>query len=295
MKIAYIMQCHKCHEQINILAQTLSKNCHDIYLHIDKKSYIDSEIVINEHIKILDYKNRVDVRWGHISQVQATLHLIKEVLQSNEQYDYVCLISGQDFPVKSSIYIEDYLLKHNGAAFMDIMNVDTKMYKRFLKRNEVYTAQWMVNKSTFMRIVRNIWYAATGGRYKTLSIYKRKLGSDTFYFGSSWWCLPFQAVKEMYEYVNENPNYYNFFTHTLCPDESFFQTLLMNHTSYKDKVLPLLTYVNWGEGGYSPNVFTMNDYKKLKAIANNEGVLFARKFDMEKDSKIIQKVLNELC
>lgn len=146
-----------------------------------------------------------------------------------------------------------------------------------------------------MRIVRNIWYAATGGRYKTLSIYKRKLGSDTFYFGSSWWCLPFQAVKEMYEYVNENPNYYNFFTHTLCPDESFFQTLLMNHTSYKDKVLPLLTYVNWGEGGYSPNVFTMNDYKKLKAIANNEGVLFARKFDMEKDSKIIQKVLNELC
>ena len=77
MKQAILVQCHKNPKQINLLLDALNDPSLDIYIHIDKKSNIGSEIKTGERIHILPDKYRVDVGWAVFSQVEATLNLMR--------------------------------------------------------------------------------------------------------------------------------------------------------------------------------------------------------------------------
>lgn len=289
MKIAYLVQCHKNPQQLNLLfGQLLKQDC-DIYVHIDKRSLnIDSEITKSSRIFVIPVDDRVCVKWGGISQVDATLKLIKYAIESGNKYDCLWLISGQDLPIKSSKTIINYLSDNQGTAFIEVKPTDTKRYQRLKKRNEVRHTQYLSSKGFLPRVLRNAWYLMTGGRYHTFKLFRRKLGSDTFYFGSSWWCLPSQSVNEMYEYLQKNPKFYKFFKHCHCPDESFFQTLFMNHTSFNDNVQDKLVYVDWTRCKDSPRILVEDDYETI--TGKNTEYMFARKFDMYVDEKIIQKI-----
>lgn len=74
--------------------------------------------------------------------------------------------------------------------------------------------------------------------------------------------------------------------HCSTPDESFFQTLVMN-SPYKDKRVDYLHYVDWSEDKSSPKILTMKDIEKLK----HSGKLMARKFDIALDGKIVEELL----
>ena len=62
IKIAYIVLCHKNAGQINKMIKKLdSKNC-DFFLHIDKKSSIEEDIIKNNHIFVLPNDKRIKRR-----------------------------------------------------------------------------------------------------------------------------------------------------------------------------------------------------------------------------------------
>lgn len=77
MKMAIAMQCHANSEQINKIIEFFDDDDIDIYIHIDKKSNIKSEIVTRNNVYILD--NNINVKWGQYSQVEATLELFKRI------------------------------------------------------------------------------------------------------------------------------------------------------------------------------------------------------------------------
>lgn len=119
IKIAYIVLCHKNAGQINKMIKKLdSKNC-DFFLHIDKKSSIEEDIIKNNHIFVLPNDKRIDVKWGDISMIDATVNLMESVFTSKIKYDYIWLISGQDFPLKSSQEIINFLEKNKGSLVPD--------------------------------------------------------------------------------------------------------------------------------------------------------------------------------
>lgn len=62
-----------------------------------KKALLKIQILQSENVVFLKEADRVDIKWGQISMVTATLNAMAEVLAHNKQYDYVWLISGQDF------------------------------------------------------------------------------------------------------------------------------------------------------------------------------------------------------
>ena len=72
MKQAILVQCHKNPKQVNLLLDALDDPNLDIYVHIDKKSNIGSEIKTGKQIHILPDEYRVDVGWAVFSQVDAT-------------------------------------------------------------------------------------------------------------------------------------------------------------------------------------------------------------------------------
>lgn len=145
IKIAYIVLCHKNAGQINKMIKKLdSKNC-DFFLHIDKKSSIEEDIIKNNHIFVLPNDKRIDVKWGDISMIDATVNLMESVFTSKIKYDYIWLISGQDFPLKSSQEIINFLEKNKGKNFIEINKFERE--NTIKKRYELYFPNWMRSKN----------------------------------------------------------------------------------------------------------------------------------------------------
>lgn len=74
--------------------------------------------------------------------------------------------------------------------------------------------------------------------------------------------------------------------HCSTPDESFFQTLVMN-SPYKDKREDYLHYVDWSEEKTSPKILTIEDIEELK----HSDKLMARKFDIALDERVVEELL----
>lgn len=81
MKIAFLMQCHKNPEQINLLLKALKHSQVDVYVHVDSKSEnIREDIEKINGVYLLPKKDCVDVQWAQFSQVQATLNLLNAAI-----------------------------------------------------------------------------------------------------------------------------------------------------------------------------------------------------------------------
>lgn len=77
MRVAFLMQCHKNPEQINLLLDALNYPMVDVFVHVDKKSQgIRKKIKQREGVYILPAQQCVDVQWAQYSQIEATLQLL---------------------------------------------------------------------------------------------------------------------------------------------------------------------------------------------------------------------------
>ena len=99
------MLVHKNFNQIKLLTDQLADELTHVYIHVDKKNEelfndLKNEYVNSENVSIID--KRIKVNWSGFSQVQATLNLMESALENNNfKFEYISLISGQDFPIKS--------------------------------------------------------------------------------------------------------------------------------------------------------------------------------------------------
>lgn len=287
---AYILQVHKNPNQVNkFIQQLISEGEADVYIHIDKKSYrgMIDKIISSPHVKILEQS--VSCEWGDISQVDATIMLLKEVIASKKPYDFVCLRSGQDLIVKNGF--KEFLINNENTIFIN---------HRYL--NEENSAQLKIN-----------WPKITRKRYTTahpLRIYRKILldfyskGFNLFpntnswpkeyklYKGSQWFTIPYSIAQYILDFLDANDWYYKFFVNTLVPDESFFQTLILN-SPYKSKVVNSnLMFLNWGDSLSSRNS-PLDLLKRDIPAIEESNQFFARKFDEHIDNSVIQYFVNK--
>jgi len=288
MKIAVLVQCHKNPEQINRMLCAMRHPAITFFVHVDKKSSIGEKILQGEDIVMLPDEYRVDVQWSRISQVDATLNLLN-FARRMEGYDFYWVCSGQDFPIKSPAYIVRWFEEHENNDFLELFssaNYGLNQENNYDKRNAINFPEWMLGRKQWQRIVKRLYIELTGGYNKTFSISRRKpVDGLNFYFGSSWICLSKRTWDWMGDYLQVHPEYYAYFKNCNCPDESFFQTLVMN-SPYADQRMDYLHYVEWPEGMNNPKILTMDDYHKLM----DSEKLMARKFDSDVDSTVVIKL-----
>lgn len=280
-RMAYAIQCHKNAEQINQLINQLDGKEIDFYIHVDKKSAIIKELKVGSNIYIL--KNRLNVKWGHISQVYATLNLLEEI-HNTKKYDYIHLISGQDFPIKDNKFILDFFKNNSGKQYIQFRKLPNDWPFRGMNRILVYYPNVMfLNKYT--RKLISI-YERLIMKYPIL---QRRIDKNIcFYGGSSWFSITSDCVQYILEFLKDNPNYLKFFNNTICGDEIFFQTILVNSKYKNFLVNDNKRYIDWSEGKSSPKTLKIEDYVKIK----NSDKLFARKFDANIDKKILISLKN---
>lgn len=285
MKLAILMMCHKSPEQINMFVKQFENQNVDIFIHIDKKANIDGQITRANNVYILPNERRKDVQWAQISQVDATLQLI-EYAKSFYDYDFYWLVSGQDYPIKDVTEIIDFLkgdLDKNYLNLFNSMHHNLGTYNNYDKRNQIIFPKWMISRKKYMRIIKRLYIEITGGYKKTFKVFLRKnIFNMKYYFGSQWWCINKRTMMWMMVYLKDNPDYYKYFKNCLCPDESFFHTLIMN-SPYNQQVMDYLHYIDWSQGLHSPKTLTIDDLPKLESSSK----FMARKFDLNIDMEVV--------
>ncbi|MDU4394968.1 MAG: beta-1,6-N-acetylglucosaminyltransferase [Acinetobacter ursingii] len=231
----------------------------NFYIHVDLKLNF---MEIYEEIKDLEnvflVYDRVDVKWGGFSMVQATLNLINYALQHDIENEYFHLISGDDVVLNDSltwsdnqIFIECYhSLSHRYRMRFNTPHADTK-YQRFF------------------------WGKLLTQCFKFLD---RIIPTDEFfYFGSQWFSIRRSELEVILHSIADAD--INFFKKKLCPDEHFFQYLIKKNdliskvSSEGNK--RFIVFDNNFQRGSSP-IFLNNEQLNQ---AKKHGYWFARKVE----------------
>ena len=222
-----------------------------------------------------------------MGMVTATLNLIKLALKHGP-FDYIALLSGQDFPIKSNAYIKNFLSLHNGTNYIDVNTDIDKGSKRMLKRIELYYPKWMQCRNCFAKAAKRLYIFVSGGFNYTFKPFRRELPYTLNYaYGSEWWILTYECVKWMNQFVEDYAQVRAFFENTLVPDECFFQMLFLN-SPYAGNDEKNLTYVEWENNRNHPRVLIKDDVPMLLKQPH----LFARKFDVNIDSNAINALID---
>lgn len=287
-KQALLVQCHNKPEQINEIIDHLPEEIFDIYIHVDKKSNIISDIVHKTNVFFV--KKRIDVRWGRFSQVEATMSLINEIMDPLA-YSYCHLISGNDFIIKPVEWLLKTFKENGEKQYIESNLLDGTSSWSWggLDRVQCFYPQWMIQRpaNKLMKIIRVTYREFI----MTTKIFKRRnMPVEKFYGGSSWWSLTGEMVNWIKEYVRTDLQYYSFFKHGVCVDEVFFSTLV-RYSPYKDKIENNhMRFMKWNEPGNisgGPAILKKSDISDML----KSPYAFARKFT---DKETIDYVVKEL-
>ncbi|MDR0427503.1 MAG: hypothetical protein LBH12_02745, partial [Dysgonamonadaceae bacterium] len=100
-----------------------------------------------------------------------------------------------------------------------------------------------------------------------------------------------EIVTYILEYLKIHPEYLSKFEHTLCGDEIFFHTLILN-SPYASKVVnDSKRYIEYDSGGpENPRTLKMKDLYKIES----SNAWFGRKFNDKVDNEVINVIYSKI-
>ncbi len=272
MKVAYLIAASGNYAHLQRLVEALADANVHFFIHIDAKSPMPENLEGRADVTFIP---RRTVWWGGFSQVEITLDMIRAALAGG--YDYYAYISGGDYPVRPNSYLYGKLAE--GGEFINAKR--GFMSHKSEKRVKYYYFD------RFDRRNRNAaWYFHAGLELmlrKVLVKRKYPFRRSDIWHGSSWWILSRRAVEYVLGYIEANPGYVKFYRTSLCPDESFFQTILAN-SDLSCSIKGNLTFTNWRMGESGPDFITDGHLPLIAPGARNgmsHDPFFARKFTDE--------------
>lgn len=284
-KHAYLIMAHTQPELLKKLLRMLDDKRNDIYLHIDSKAKdypLEEVAAVVKYAKCI-FTERTDVKWGSYSQINCEMVLLKEA--TKQEHAYYHLLSGMDLPIKSQDEIHAFFSEYEGLEFVD--EDELIIHESALSRVK-YTHRFYGKAGSVQDILGALLIKAQ----KLLGVDKTKKYKDIiFQKGRNWFSITHglaRLVVEKEDWVKE------VFGQSVCGDELFLQTIARNSV-YAEKIcnpntmpeIPDTRYIDWERGSNNnPYVFREMDLEELK----NASGLFARKFDLNVDEKIVEKL-----
>ncbi len=239
MKIAYLILAHNNPKHLQRLITSLSSSASSFFIHLDQKSdCADFSSIKGDNIYFI--KKNIAVFWGDFSIVEATLILLRTALLAQHNFERFVLLSGADYPIRSTAHIESFFEARKTEEFIDLQS-SGKWYKETVC---VRLANYYIRLTYYNAIAVNMINKIIKLSRIYRRDYKMHLGTLLPYGGSAWWALSREACDFILNFVKNNTKIVNFFKNTLIPDESFFQIILGN-SSFKSKIVSSVTYVDW--------------------------------------------------
>ena len=278
MKLAHLILAHSNPGQLKRLVDKLAHSDSHIYIHLDKKTDITQFLPIADNDRISFISNRIKVYWGGYSIVQATINSFEEILANGIAFDHINLLSGQDYPIKSTEHIHQFLRENKGKIFMHSLSVNNEWQEAIPRIERYHLANLKLPAGTYR--VEQVMNAI---------LPKRKMPEGIVAMGrSQWFTASRESIAYIVDYVKKEQWVSRFFKMSWAADELIFQTILFNSPFKEHMVNDNLLYVDWSEGKASPKLLNMEDAAALKASDK----LFARKFNSDADSAVLDYIDN---
>lgn len=220
------------------------------------------ETITNEYIYTPAHSrlyliDRQIARWGGYELIQIELNLINKAL-STGPYQYLHLISGQCFPIKSQDYIHQFFREHDGLEFIHSVS-DSSVWDRcryywFFRELPSDGLFPGVMKKVLCRMLLYLQKLIGYNRFRDIGLVSIRYGSE--------WC---SITEDFARYIAANESFIKqHFQYTNCCDEIFKQTLL--HLSpFRNNVSSALSNCRLiSFEGIHPVIFDYNNEPELK-------------------------------
>lgn len=270
---------HKNPDQLLRLIQRLEHPNTHVFIHVDAKIPIENFSIIKDLKNVYFIKNRVKCNWGGNSLSRGIIAALEEVANQSVKYDFINLLSAQDYPLNNAESIYNYLSLHVGTNFISYEESNDSEW-------------WLSAKSRFEK------YHLTDFNFKWKYFFervlnkiapKRKFPMEMQLYGgskSTWWTINGDCAVEITENIAKDKKLKTFLKYCWGTDEFVIPSLIMNSKFKNNTVNNNLRYIDWSEGNAHPKLLTTEDFERLK----NSDHLFARKFDSDQDSKILDMI-----
>ena len=273
MKVAHIILVHNKPLQLNRLLKSLEhENC-KAFVHLDLKCNPVDFAFLKENPFVELVNDRQNVTWGGFSIVKAIMASIQQVIKSPLKFDYINLISGQDYPLKSPSAFLTFLEKNPAKVFMEFhLPGHPWLEEAKTKLSQYHLTDYKFKGST--RLERLINFILP----------RPKMPADFVFVGfSGWFTLERASAVYVVDYFSTHKKFIDKFKWTWGSDEILIQSIVYN-SPFKDRMInDNLRYIDWSEGKASPKTLTMADQENLMATE----CFFGRKFDMNIDESIL--------
>jgi hypothetical protein len=283
MKHAYLIIAHHEFELLQKLIYALDDERNDIYVHIDKKVKRTPKVKV-QLSRLFILQNRMDVRWGDVSQIKCEYKLFENAFKQGG-YAYYHLISGVHLPLYSQDYIHDFFNKSfdtNCQLVSPLAENEAEVNDK-LRRYNLFMRSYQHENRILRKLYQKMWWAAIlcQNRFRIL-----RNRPQRFIKASNWVSLTGDAVEYLLSIKKQVLRKYRF---TRCADEFFVPSELGNSTKewnlyFEPRLLKHeITLANAG-------VFTLSDFENLM----DSECLFARKFSSS-DMDVVDKIIKHIA
>jgi len=314
MKVAFLVLNHRHPAQLVRLLETLRSQLPDspIVVHHDVyREELPSALTAHiGNVHLLASEKRIV--WGDFGLAEVycwSLTWMREHLD----FDWVVVLSAQDYPIKPLVGLADDLVKNGAdavfradpisqlATVAECINARHRYFYQYRPRvaegGTVIPAgvRALLRRGTrsLMAVLNliqplfKIYRLPDGIPYRFGWRAHRKPFNDSWrcWKGSSWFAMSRRALEYVLNYMSEHPEYVNYCSRTMHADESMIATIAFNSQNLRIANRDV-TYTRWGSKTGHPDFFQAADLPDLLALPH----YFARKFDIDKDSRILDEL-----
>ena len=301
-RVVYFIASHVHPEQVVRMVRACRSGSPDsrVLLHHDYNvSHLDPKLVEPfGNVDVIPADGAVG--WGSFGTCALILRCMRWLLDHHE-FDWVCHLSGQDYPIRPLADIESDLARttHDGYLLsypLDAVPWDVGAARYLYQYYEVPKIKGWLRARQWVRGHEKAKLA--GGKLPLACVAPVKgfrMGVRAFggpfhngfqcYKGSSWWTLNRRCVEFMIRYAEQNPKLIRYYRRVgFAPNESFYPTILRNNPDLHLVTNDHHRFIRWShpETGH-PDVLGSADLPAVFASGKD----FARKIDSRKDAQVL--------
>jgi hypothetical protein len=314
--VVYLVLSHTQPAQVVRLVDRLlagNANAHVVVHHDYARSALDVAAFDARGVDVLRHTQAI--RWGTADQLLAILRSLQWV-DAHLEYRWLVFISGQDYPLRPPVEIQEFLLSSDVDAFIEKPRRITYRFHNDGGGRDFWSARYFyayyplpklarILPARWAKAVRNaevllrsyqplvfFWMLPRGAN--TMIGFRRArdpFGDDfVCYAGSDSFTWSRTTVRAVLDFARRRPDALRYYRRTIHPSESFFNSIVMSTPSLRvhEDNFRFDRFADPGTG--HPDILRLGDLETLVASGNH----FARKFDVSVDDEILNALDREI-
>lgn len=292
MRVAYFVQSHRSPRQVERLLGALRRGSPDALLvvgHCPAGEPLNAAVL--DALGVLHFTHRQRCHRGYWSLLEPYFDAVELLSRQLGDYQWLVYLSGQDYPIRPLAELEAVLAATDYDGYLTYRPVDARSPDGRRRQGRVrylYRYFELPGWEAVLRFVRPLNKLQNG--FNVHLTYGPRLGirarfpgaaaGQAPFVGSQWTTLRRRCAEQLLATARSRDQVVAHFERTVCPDEAFAQTVLINDGSFR-LFNDNLRFVDFqGDRNGHPRTLTRADCPAL--VAGN--YYFARKFDLDVDA-----------